>query len=117
MLLLRKTFIPLLGNRQIRELRPLADQVIEAQRRTLDRVVYSRFVADDKCPIPLVAYAGEEDNIVTPASARSVFPDAFVLPGDHFSIVRARINSRSAEVLKNRLGAALAEPFPELRRF
>ena len=115
MLLLRKTLLPVLGNRQIRELRPLSDQVIETQRRILERIVYSRFVADDKCPIPLIAYAGEEDNVVTPASARSVFREASVLPGDHFSIVRARANIRSAEALKNRLILALAEPFPAMQ--
>lgn len=112
LLLLRKTLPPVLGNRQLRELRPLSDQVTETQRRVLQRIVNSPFVADDRCPIPLTVYAGEEDNIVRPASAKSVFPDAFVLPGDHFSIVRARSNNRSADALKSRLLHALEAPFP-----
>jgi pimeloyl-ACP methyl ester carboxylesterase len=112
LLLLRKTLSPVLGNRQLRELRPLSDQVTETQRRVLERIVNSPFVADDRCPIPLTVYAGEEDNIVRPASARSVFPDAFVLPGDHFSIVRARANRRSADALRGRLLQALEAPFP-----
>lgn len=113
LLLLRRVMTPVLRNRQIRDLRPISDQVIDTQRRVLDGVVYARVLSASQCPIPLAAYAGEEDNIVTPASARSVFPDASVLPGDHFTIVRSGPGSRVAAALKHRLAIALTEPFPE----
>jgi hypothetical protein len=64
---------------QERELRPLNALVADTQR-----IVLNRFVRT----VPLVVYAGESDGVVPPASARSVFPDAHVLPGDHFSIVQ-----------------------------
>lgn len=113
LLLLRRAVAPVLRNRQIQDLRPISDQVIDTQRRVLEGVIYPRALSARQCPIPLVAYAGEEDNIVTPASARSVFPDASVLPGDHFTIVRGGPGSRVAAALKYRLAKALAEPFPE----
>lgn len=115
MLLLRRTLLPMLGgNRQEPELRPISAAVLETQRRVLSGIVHTQSLSADKCPIPLVAYAGEEDNIVTPASAMSVFPDAVVLPGDHFSIVRTDSGYRSVDALKGRLRKALAEPFPNV---
>ena len=73
----------LLRNPQERQLRPLNAAVLDAQRAVLHRLVH--------VPEPSMrglAFAGESDAVVPPASARSVFPDAGVLPGDHFSIVR-----------------------------
>jgi pimeloyl-ACP methyl ester carboxylesterase len=115
MLLLRRTFLPLLrGNKQELELRPISTAVLEAQRRVLSGIVHAQHLSADKCPIPLVAYAGEEDGIVTPASAMSVFPDAIVLPGDHSSIIGVEGGYRSVDALKGRLRKALAEPFPDV---
>ena len=115
MLLLRRTLLPMLGgNRQEPELRPISAAVLEAQRRVLSGIVHAQSLSANECPIPLVAYAGEEDNIVTPASAMSVFPEAAVLPGDHFSIVRTDIGYRAVDTLKGRLRKALTEPFPDV---
>lgn len=76
------------GNPQERALRPLNEQVADTQRVVLRDIVNAREVTPRTCPIPFSVYAGETDNIVTPASARSTFPDAAVLPGDHFGIAR-----------------------------
>ncbi|MBQ0901301.1 hypothetical protein [Micromonospora sp. U21] len=89
---------------QERELRPLNAAVLDAQRVVLHRIVH----APDS-PTRVLVYAGESDRVVTPASARSVFPDAGVLPGDHFSIVRPDSPAhRSFVVFRQALLAMLA---------
>jgi pimeloyl-ACP methyl ester carboxylesterase/O-acetyl-ADP-ribose deacetylase (regulator of RNase III) len=113
LLLLRDAFAPILRNRQLSALRPISDEVNETHRRISAGIVHSWRVSTAECPIPVTVYAGEEDNIVTPASARSDFPDALVLPGDHSTIVRGGPGSRVAATLKHRLAKALTEPFPE----
>ena len=70
------------------ELRPINEAVTEAQQAVLNRIVYAKRLASDQCPIPIIAYAGDSDNVVTPTSARSVFPSTGVIPGDHFSIIQ-----------------------------
>jgi pimeloyl-ACP methyl ester carboxylesterase len=75
-------------NPQERQLRPLDQQITDTQRTVLRDIVNAREVTARTCPIPFSVYAGETDNIVTPASARSVFPNAAVLPGDHSGIAR-----------------------------
>jgi hypothetical protein len=93
---------------QERELRPINDSVTDAQQIVLSRVVHARSVGSGECPIPILAFAGESDNIVTPTSARSVFPDTGVLPGDHFSIIRPdSVNHRAYTTLKKNLLMAL----------
>lgn len=93
---------------QERELRPISNSVMETQRVVLSQVVHARRTGPDRCPIPILAYAGESDNIVTPASAKGVFPDTGVLPGDHFSIIQPDSpEHRAYKALKsNILGAA-----------
>ncbi|MER5385519.1 alpha/beta fold hydrolase [Streptomyces sp. NPDC002688] len=76
------------GNPQERELRPLDEPVADTQRAVLRDIVHARELTTRSCPIPFSVYAGETDNIVPPASARSAFPDAAVLPGDHSGIAR-----------------------------
>lgn len=94
---------------QERELRPINDSVTDAQQIVLSRIVNAHSVGTGECPIPILAFAGESDNIVTPASARSVFPDTGVLPGDHFSIIRPdSANHRSYTTLKKNLLTALS---------
>ncbi|MFF3332975.1 hypothetical protein ACFYWX_26055 [Streptomyces sp. NPDC002888] len=73
---------------QERQLRPLDGMVAEAQRAVLTRVVHAPSVTPQSCPIAITVFAGETDGVVTAVSARSVFPDAGVLPGDHFTIIR-----------------------------
>lgn len=73
---------------QERELRPINEAVTEAQQIVLGRIVHATSVSPDQCPIPIVAYAGESDRVVTPASAKGVFANTGVIPGDHFTILR-----------------------------
>jgi pimeloyl-ACP methyl ester carboxylesterase len=75
-------------NPQEHQLRPLVEQITATQRSVLRDIVNTREVTARTCPIPFSVYAGETDNIVTPASAQGAFPDAAALPGDHSSIVR-----------------------------
>lgn len=103
---------------QERDLRPLSDAVIEAQRSVLQGVVYADSVGVNRCPIPFAVYAGESDNIVTPASANSVFPRVGALPGDHTSILKAESTThRTFTTLKANLLLALNERPPDLLRF
>jgi pimeloyl-ACP methyl ester carboxylesterase len=98
---------------QERELRPVTDAVVEAQRTVLASIVHASSLASDRCPIPIAVYAGETDNIVTPASAKFVFPQAGALPGDHHSILRAdSTTNRTFTTLKANLLRALREPPP-----
>jgi pimeloyl-ACP methyl ester carboxylesterase/O-acetyl-ADP-ribose deacetylase (regulator of RNase III) len=98
---------------QERELRPLADSVIETQRRVLADIIYAPDLDAHRCPIPIAAYAGDEDGVVTPASAKSIFPNAGVVPGDHSSVIRpSGVEHVSYLKLKSSLLAALKEPFP-----
>lgn len=75
-------------NPQERELRPLSDAVYATGRVVVDRIVYAKGISEGSCPIPIYAYAGQSDGIVTEASARSMFALGGVLPGDHSSIIR-----------------------------
>ncbi|TMR90790.1 alpha/beta fold hydrolase [Nonomuraea basaltis] len=87
-----------------RELRPLNDLVTETQQLILERIVYTSTRTDDRCHIPIIACAGESDGIVTPASAKGVFPSTEVVPGDHFTIIRPdSVTHRSYTLLKNAL--------------
>ncbi|MFE6840389.1 hypothetical protein ACFVFI_36895, partial [Streptomyces sp. NPDC057705] len=70
-------------------------------------------LAHDRCPIPIVAYAGESDNVVVPSSAAGFFPETGVLPGDHFSVIKpSGPDSRIVHAVRRELARALAEPFP-----
>ncbi len=98
---------------QVRELRPLTEAVLQAQRTVLDGIVHADVVSAHTCPIPLVAYAAERDNIVAPASARGIWPEAGVLPGDHSSIIRPDSRDDEAyKVLKRHLQHALRSSPP-----
>jgi pimeloyl-ACP methyl ester carboxylesterase len=101
---------------QERDLRPINDSVTDAQQIVLSRIVYANKIGSGECPIPILAYAGESDNIVTPASARSIFPDTGVLPGDHFSIIRPdSISHRAYTTLKKHLLATQGDRATEAR--
>lgn len=110
---LRKAIIPITRNRQERELRPISDSVIETQRRVLNGIVHAGFVSNHQCPVPVVAYAGEDDNIVTPVSAQSVFPESAVLAGDHSQIIQVTPTRLDAALhLKSQLLKFLVAAFP-----
>ncbi|MEU6995530.1 hypothetical protein ABZ953_33355 [Streptomyces sp. NPDC046465] len=84
---LRRAF---LGSRHPQEsrLRPLVPEIKYTQRIVLRDVVNAHEITARTCPIPFSVYAGTSDNIVTAASAQSVFPEATSLDGDHSSIAR-----------------------------
>lgn len=99
-------------------LQPFNEDVSAAHRSVINRIVHAREASRGSCPIPVMAYAGETDNVVPPASARSAFPDIGVLPGDHFSIIRPDgLQHRSYLALKGKLIAARdASRTPEVPR-
>ncbi|MFG2873942.1 alpha/beta fold hydrolase [Streptomyces sp. NPDC048337] len=112
-LLARRGLIPMTRNSQERELKPLQTSVLETQRRVIDGIVRAPELAHDSCPIPIVAYAGESDNVVVPSSAAGFFPETGVLPGDHFSVIKpSGPDSRIVHAVRRELVRALAEPFP-----
>ena len=111
--ILARRWAPFFRNPQERELRPINEAVTEAQKIVVSRVVHAECISSDRCPIPIVAYAGESDNVVTPTSARAVFPNTGVIPGDHSSIIRPDSSShRCYTTLRSNLITALADPFP-----
>ncbi|MGW3894502.1 alpha/beta fold hydrolase [Micromonospora profundi] len=96
---------------QERELRPLNQAISDAHRIVVNQVIHATAVTAATCPIPIVAYAGESDGVVTPVSARSVFPEVGVLPGDHFSIIKPDSHGhRSYVALKRHLKEASSMP-------
>ncbi|WP_328678020.1 hypothetical protein [Streptomyces sp. NBC_00343] len=108
LLSLRRAWLP--NHPQDKALRPLNSEVKDAQGIVINQVVHAGAVAEHTCPIPVTVFAGESDNIVTRASAQSVFPDAMVLPGDHFTIVRPdSVTHRSYTALRQRLLALREE--------
>jgi pimeloyl-ACP methyl ester carboxylesterase len=93
---------------QERELRPINEAVSATQQIVINRIVHAQRVASDQCPVSIHAYAGDRDNVVTSASAKGVFPDTGVLPGDHFSIIQPdSARHRAYLALKHHLIAAL----------
>lgn len=93
------------------ELRPLNELVADTHRIVVNQVIHATEVTASTCPIRIVAYAGESDGVVTPASAKSVFPEVGVLPGDHHSVVRPDSHRHPSYLaLKHHLLASLREP-------
>ncbi|WP_328506440.1 alpha/beta fold hydrolase [Streptomyces sp. NBC_00391] len=74
-------------NPQEGELRPLADQVKDAQRTVINQIVNATTTGPSTCRIPFWVYGGTEDKVVVRASAQGSFPEVAMLPGDHFSII------------------------------
>jgi pimeloyl-ACP methyl ester carboxylesterase len=63
------------------------NETVAATRRIVGkRVDLATAVGDFTCPIPIYAYAGVSDDIVSRLSAQSIFSNVGSLPGDHFSI-------------------------------
>jgi hypothetical protein len=73
---------------QVRALKPFDSSVKDAQRVVFRQIVNATEVGPSSCHIPFSVFGGSEDNIVVRASAQGVFPDVFMLPGDHFSIIQ-----------------------------
>ena len=72
---------------QAGQLDVLTREVGEARRVVLRQVMNATTVDDRYCPIPVYVYSGRTDNVVLRETAQSVFPNAEVLPGNHFSIL------------------------------
>ena len=72
---------------QAGQLDVLNREVGEAHRVVMRQIVNAAVLDDRHCPIPVYAYSGRTDNIVLRRSAQSAFPNAEVLPGDHFTIL------------------------------
>ncbi|WP_438453111.1 hypothetical protein [Streptomyces asiaticus] len=85
-LFLRRLLLPF--HPQERQLRPFDPQVADAHRVVINQVVMAQETTESRCHIPIAAYAGMQDKVVTVASARSVFPNAQPLSGDHSTIVK-----------------------------
>ncbi|MEV4454188.1 alpha/beta fold hydrolase, partial [Streptomyces mirabilis] len=97
-----------LGNRQEIALRPFDESVNDTRSFVLQHIVNADAVTEGSCPIPFSVYAGEEDGVVSAASARSSFPDAAALPGNHFTILSGeRTFSTLQRLLRE---AATSEP-------
>lgn len=96
-------------NPQERDLRPVNEDVTAAQKLVMNRIIHAQRIAEDQCPIHFYAYAGEIDNVVTPTSAKSVFPNTGVIPGDHSTIIQPdSAKHRSYTVFKSHLLAAFS---------
>ena len=77
-----------LGRRpQAGQLDVLTREVGETRRVVLRQIINATTVDGRHCPIPVYVYSGRTDNVVLRETAQSVFPNAEVLPGDHFSIL------------------------------
>ncbi|TWP50044.1 alpha/beta hydrolase [Lentzea tibetensis] len=93
---------------QEQELRPINESITATQRTIVHSVISAKQITETTCPIRMFAYAGDSDNIVTPSSAKSVFRDVGVIPGDHSSIIRPdSLSHRSYTTLKWNLQAVL----------
>ncbi|MDQ1307681.1 MAG: hypothetical protein QG671_3514 [Actinomycetota bacterium] len=87
----------------------LDKQVTDTQRTVLQRIVNAAGNDDHQCRIPLHVYAGNADNVVTPASAKSTFPGASALAGNHFTILDPSApGNRTAATVKHHLLTDLA---------
>ncbi len=104
-------------NPQESELRPLNTQVAETRRVIVNQVLGKQKFSDRTCPIPFSVYAGETDGVVSPTSAHSIFGDAAVLPGDHFSILKATTpHHRTFTTLRRHLREARDAPVAPAER-
>jgi hypothetical protein len=87
-LIWRRLGLKLRPHAQESELRPINEAVRNSNQIVLERIVYAKHASANSMPIPVVAYAGDSDNIVLPSSAKGAFPNTGVIPGDHFSIIQ-----------------------------
>jgi pimeloyl-ACP methyl ester carboxylesterase len=91
----------------------LNQSVAAARRTVLHQVVHATAATERECPIPVHVYAGRTDKVVTRVPAQSAFPNAAVLPGDHFSILDPDLpGSLTAPTVKAHLLHDLAAEAP-----
>jgi tetratricopeptide (TPR) repeat protein/pimeloyl-ACP methyl ester carboxylesterase len=72
---------------QVRELGVLNADVAEARHLVWTLVDRATGVSDDECPIPIYAYSGMSDGIVSRTSAQSYFRNIGSLPGTHLTVL------------------------------
>jgi len=75
---------------QAGDLKAFNQSVAAARRTVINQIVYAVGATDRECRIPIHVYAGRTDKVVTRVPAQSAFPNAAVIPGDHFSILDPR---------------------------
>jgi alpha/beta hydrolase family protein len=93
---------------QAGQLEVLDHEVGAARGIVLHQVVHATTIDARNCRIPVYVYSGRTDNIVRRESAHSVFPNAEVLPGDHFSILEPdTLGHLTVPTIKSRLLANL----------
>ncbi len=98
---------------QEKELRPLHEKIIDTQSTILRQVVNARDLTATTAPIPVEAFAGMSDRVVTPQSARAVFPYGGALEGDHSTVVVPKSNDALVyKIIKARLLRAIEENQP-----
>lgn len=73
---------------QERQLRPHDERNEQIRKVVFERAVYAAAPDQRACPIRFFVCAGESDGIVPVRSARSIFPGAEIVPGDHHSILK-----------------------------
>jgi pimeloyl-ACP methyl ester carboxylesterase len=72
---------------QEKRLRPFDEEVERMRKVVLDRAVLATYTSATHFPIRFFVYAGSSDRVVIASSAKWMFPNAGVLPGDHSSIL------------------------------
>src|SRR5579862_7639723 len=71
-----------------RTTRPYDTELAEVRRIVIEQIVYANLNSESSCHIPFDVYAGARDAIVRSSSAKSVFPRAGTIPGNHSSILK-----------------------------
>jgi pimeloyl-ACP methyl ester carboxylesterase len=82
-----RTVIGFRHHPQARYLYPLTPEVIAARRRVLTHVDKAQGVGPHHCKIPIYAYAGDQDNVVSRDSAQDSFTNTSVLHGNHSTVL------------------------------
>lgn len=109
--LLLDRFLP---HPQAKSLSAYDEEIAKDHRTVLEQIVRAETIGEGTCPIPVIAYAGSDDNVVQPASARGAFPEFRVLGGDHSSLIKPTTTAHSTyRALVSELRIAAEEPFPK----
>ena len=96
---------------QASQLAVLVEDVRHSRQIVLSQIIYATQSDDYHCQIPVYAYSGRTDNVVLRQSAQSVFPNAGVLPGDHFSILDPDARgSLTQDTIRRHIVASLKPP-------
>lgn len=103
----RKAFTTLFGNPQEKLLREFEPEIADLREAMTNRVITATERLPEKCPIPVHAFWGLSDGIVTEASARAICTSSQALPGDHSMLIRPAGSTDPAYQL---ISSALLEP-------